>query len=665
MSVQSVFPLIGGISISPVSGVNFNSDSRKLSPRVMEMVKNGLEHYQKDPFVVYEFNSGVGILTSLLAGWDKTNAVFAYQQDDKQLEFLKRNVSTYRLGSKVYLYDTSMSIIRGSTLIVNMISGGLLEGHPPSVIANGYKDVVYGLGFIAPKGTPFENVEGMSLQGVEVDNFLVGFYFHNPIPEFVQKELYGTREPLDPTKSLMEWVDPSFPSVPLMPVGFQIKLPSPQEPKAVPKPATKAAPKPSAKVEAKVAPKPATKAAPKPSTKVEAKVAPKPEAKSPGRRDLKMEEFNLGRFDEIVKTLPIQNKEEGAWLSQLQRFVYLTLSTFIGDQARLLRMVDSEAMKVWAKAFTHETFSREYNYESLETMGDAVLKYCFPKLLFERFPDITPGKITNLRNFYMSKVFQASVSQKLKLSSWIRISTERITISVHEDLFESFFGALDHVGDSIEPGMGSVLSMNFLRFIFRDFVFDKNREELNSKTKINQTARRLKWGENGITETSTEKNGIHTMTITVSEEGLRYLRDHGMGIENPLGVGTGTSQAQASENAYSEADRKFTEIGLTMKLVDRLRAEIVMNEVASLPQGEEVVKQALRKVAEFSPQAYIHFEIVRSSSNLAETIVQMIIWISEENSRKISDIKFSSTKGELYEKTNQARLRLLESYIKN
>jgi dsRNA-specific ribonuclease len=151
------------------------------------------------------------------------------------------------------------------------------------------------------------------------------------------------------------------------------------------------------------------------------------------------------------------------------------------------KYLDAKAMVIWARAFTHETVSPSDNYEDLEFLGDAMLKAVFPKYLMKRLPYLHKGEYTELNVAYMSKIMQAQLSRRMGLTEYIRVTgIDRAILNLETDVFESFFGALDMISDTIIPGLGFANCYNMIVHIFQDVDIDETKGRGSAKTQVIQ-----------------------------------------------------------------------------------------------------------------------------------------------------------------------------------
>ena len=242
-----------------------------------------------------------------------------------------------------------------------------------------------------------------------------------------------------------------------------------------------------------------------------------------------------------------QNEKE--WLQQLQLFLITFLRPIFGNTKFFMQLFTDAAMVIWAKAFTHETISPTDNYEDLEFNGDAILKAVFPKYLQYKLPHLHKKEYTELNNFYMSKIRQAELGNKMGLSKYIRVAgMDRIILNLETDVFESFFGALDVISNTIMEGLGYINCYRLIQYLFQDITIDETKGLGTGKTQVIQIFVRFflpKPIESFEGEISTE--------VTISLAAGAKAR-----IAASLAEGTilGRNRDQNYDKAYNEATKE-------------------------------------------------------------------------------------------------------------
>ena len=161
------------------------------------------------------------------------------------------------------------------------------------------------------------------------------------------------------------------------------------------------------------------------------------------------------------------------WLEDFQYYIKSLLSYVVKDEKILKDMISESNMLIWVKAVSHVTINTNMNYEKLEKIGDALLKNIFPYFLNKKNPNFTEHEITSFGSYYMSKRKQGLFAKQMKLHEWLLCEYQDPNYEkIHEDLFESFFGALETVGDTIAPCYGTICGRNYMIAMFKNEAFD-------------------------------------------------------------------------------------------------------------------------------------------------------------------------------------------------
>ena len=104
--------------------------------------------------------------------------------------------------------------------------------------------------------------------------------------------------------------------------------------------------------------------------------------------------------------------------------------------------------KLLEEALTHKSFTKEYNNERLEFLGDAVLDLIVGEYLFETFPKTAEGNLSKLRASLVNEKGFEKLAKLINLGKFIRISTAeenndgRNKASILANGFEAVMGAI-------------------------------------------------------------------------------------------------------------------------------------------------------------------------------------------------------------------------------
>ena len=182
------------------------------------------------------------------------------------------------------------------------------------------------------------------------------------------------------------------------------------------------------------------------------------------------------------------------WRQNLASFLYdLLIKAEIIETHEKNVFFDDKNLKIWADAFTHETYSTTDNYEDLEYVGDAILKAVFPTYLRKLFPKLNRAKYTEINISYMSKMQQGLLSRKLGLGQYIRVANEiSANLNLESDVFESFFGALFEVSNNVDNGSGYTCCFNMIIYLFNDITINEESHKGANKSIVLQIFSRFK-----------------------------------------------------------------------------------------------------------------------------------------------------------------------------
>jgi ribonuclease III len=88
-----------------------------------------------------------------------------------------------------------------------------------------------------------------------------------------------------------------------------------------------------------------------------------------------------------------------------------------GDPTRLAALIAELPSERLDNAFTHPSWAadRAESYERLEFLGDSVLELAVARALYDRFPDLTEGRLAKIRSHVVSRASCAVVARELDL----------------------------------------------------------------------------------------------------------------------------------------------------------------------------------------------------------------------------------------------------------
>jgi len=167
------------------------------------------------------------------------------------------------------------------------------------------------------------------------------------------------------------------------------------------------------------------------------------------------------------------------------------------------------------QALTHKSANKKHN-ERLEFLGDAVLGLVIAEYLFERFPDLSEGKLTRMRSTLVKGVTLAKIAAEHDLGSYLKLGPGELKSggqrreSILEDAVESLIGAMYEDAD-IETCRDFIMRW----FASRIAALDPNEHPKDAKTRLQEylQGRKYPLPEYEVTNISGKD---HDQTFTVS-----------------------------------------------------------------------------------------------------------------------------------------------------
>lgn len=176
--------------------------------------------------------------------------------------------------------------------------------------------------------------------------------------------------------------------------------------------------------------------------------------------------------------LPPKNTEifSKEWYSSLKKYIEEILILYFDilpqklSRKKLLPLLLSQNFleNQWTKFLVCPVYNPDpsKNYDQLEAIGDAILKYCFKNYVLRKIPLVEDKELSELLARYMSVEFQPILGRHLLFQDWVIVDelTTSIPNKIVEDVLESFCGALASVCEelTLSPGLGVNLIQTFI-----------------------------------------------------------------------------------------------------------------------------------------------------------------------------------------------------------
>ena len=203
------------------------------------------------------------------------------------------------------------------------------------------------------------------------------------------------------------------------------------------------------------------------------------------------------------------------------------------------------------RALTHSSFSNENDMdigecnERLEFLGDSVIELIVSDYLFNKYPDIPEGRLTQLRAKLVCESSLSALAQQLQLGGMLRLghgetqNGGRERDSILSDAFEAVMGAV-YLDGGFKSANTVVLGL-----------FKPQLEELNSTFTADPKSELQEW-----LQSKTQNTAVYEI---VEESGPPHDRSFVAAVFHEgrqLGTGSGKTKKEAEQNAAAEALKK-------------------------------------------------------------------------------------------------------------
>jgi dsRNA-specific ribonuclease len=268
------------------------------------------------------------------------------------------------------------------------------------------------------------------------------------------------------------------------------------------------------------------------------------------------------------------------WLSEFQNYLAVVLRKFIPNTDIVNQLLAGDNISIWLKAFTDDTFKPDptENYESMETLGDAILKFAFTEYLYEVLgSEAKQHSITAYTQDYASETFQVYLGKSFNFGEWL-IHSDLFEPSekINEDLVESFIGALYLTGNqvSVKTLLGMRLVQKFVKFYSEKLVFKDDTEEKLGNDKMNIEQRFQTVLGRTVAIIKEEQYGAMPkiqIQLIIKQDIINEIAEKGVIIRSPIGIGFGSTLSKAKAEAYTNARKNLDAMGLTDTFVNEFK----------------------------------------------------------------------------------------------
>ena len=316
-----------------------------------------------------------------------------------------------------------------------------------------------------------------------------------------------------------------------------------------------------------------------------------------------------------VESNLVDTQAEAKWATELLRFLYTEILPYaVLDPVMRSKLVSAKAARIWIPAFTHVSYNPNdgENYEVLEKLGDSVMKLNFTWYMIRHVTHISEGQLGRLSDFYLSKEFQADLSNKYGFSKHI-LTNLGVSIHVKEDVLESFFGALFTTAEIYLPAFNigtqstsrprniGRLPLSQIRvspacdvcYNFLSSIFERGDIKINfglflgpPTNQVKEIFEKMRWGStnNVVKEIETKEklsSGGSRITLTLTDKFMAWIDNlNAQRPQNQIVIKdrrfaqvTAPTTKVAKKKAYYNGLKYLESMGITLNWADSMKLD--------------------------------------------------------------------------------------------
>ena len=208
---------------------------------------------------------------------------------------------------------------------------------------------------------------------------------------------------------------------------------------------------------------------------------------------------------------------------------------------------------LYETALTHRSASKTdsqgnwVNNERLEYLGDAILGAVIAEFLYNRFPNMDEGFLTQMRSKLVNRTFLTDLTFQIGLNYYIKSNTNNTAENSHiyGDALEAIIGAL-----YLDKGYQITRHFIIKKLLLHHVDLDKV-----ERTNTNYKSQLIEWSQKN-------KQEVNFETIEKEiEDGHQPIFISTIEIDNEIvGRGQGNSKKESQQNASREALKKLEDL---------------------------------------------------------------------------------------------------------
>lgn len=195
------------------------------------------------------------------------------------------------------------------------------------------------------------------------------------------------------------------------------------------------------------------------------------------------------------------------------------------------------------RSYINEAGKKIQSNERLEFLGDSILSFIVSSYIYEKYPNLKEGELTNLRSALTNTEILSKFSSELNLGKYLKLSKGeeetggKTNKTILANTYEALVGGL-----FLDQGIDNT----------REFVINTILELAGDIMESEE----LKDPKSKLQETLQAKHKISPLYKTIKEEGPDHAKIYTVGVyfnDKLLGQGTGHSKQEAEKQAAKSA----------------------------------------------------------------------------------------------------------------
>ena len=260
------------------------------------------------------------------------------------------------------------------------------------------------------------------------------------------------------------------------------------------------------------------------------------------------------------------------------------------DELELLLGVTFQDANLLRTALTHPSFANEHpedpagDNERLEFLGDSVLGMIVARTLYQRFPEISEGRLTEWRSQLVCGPTLSRVARALSLGDWLRLGRGEEQTGGRgregnlERVYEAMVGSL-----YLDQGLDETRSF-VLRTLESEFaVLEDGPDALNPKGALQELVQRLALEAAEGTDDPAAEMSRRPDYVLLAESGPDHAREFEVEVlinGESLGQGGGVSKQQAEKEAAAQA---LAVLRMRLDVIDRGEGQQIAEREGGAP----------------------------------------------------------------------------------